>query len=449
MSRTRSRIASPPQSSINYPGLIVFALILALGLAGCAGSSSSASNNPGPAPGPGGTTPPPGGGGGTPPPPPPPASNPALVYVANAMNDTLSAFQINSSGGLQPVAGSPLSAAPAKSVFLLSGTADGKFLFASEDAGITGGEESGVMAWSVNPGNGKVTPVAGAPFLENPGGAGPRELQVTPNGKFVYVVNINTDTVAGYAINPSSGALTQVPGSPFSVGTTPNNLGCVSCPLGITIHSSGRFVYVANSTADSISGFSVDQMTGSLTPVAGSPFVVGPAVGCPPRAIDCDSEVAVSGNFLYFTNADADSASGRRGAGTSGIFGFNIDPATGSILPMPGSPFINNAIGPEQLAVDRSGKFLYLANGGSASVSAFAINSLSGALTMVSGSPFAAGRGTNGLSVDVSGKFLYATNTGDNTVSGYAINAATGALMRVSGSPFRTGPSPFGVASLP
>ena len=104
------------------------------------------------------------------------------------------------------------------------------------------------MAWSVNPGNGKVTPVAGAPFLENPGGAGPRELQVTPNGKFVYVVNINTDTVAGYAINPSSGALTQVPGSPFSVGTTANNLGCVSCPLGITIHSSGRFVYVANST---------------------------------------------------------------------------------------------------------------------------------------------------------------------------------------------------------
>ncbi|HTC77320.1 MAG TPA: hypothetical protein VK657_01830, partial [Terriglobales bacterium] len=116
MSRLRSRIASTPQSSINYPGLIVFALILALGLAGCAGSSSSASNNPGPAPGPGGTTPPPGGGGGTPPPPPPPASNPELVYVANAMNDTLSAFQINSSGGLQPVAGSPLSAAPAKSV---------------------------------------------------------------------------------------------------------------------------------------------------------------------------------------------------------------------------------------------------------------------------------------------------------------------------------------------
>src|SRR5438270_10613520 len=158
MSRTRSRIDSPSQSSVNYPCLIVFALILAFGLAGCAGSSSSASSNPGPPPGPGGTTPPPGGGGGTPPPPPPPATNPALVYVANAMNDTLSAFQINSSGGLQPVAGSPLSAAPAKAVFFLSGTADGKFLFASEDAGLTGGAESGIMAWPVNPVNGRATP---------------------------------------------------------------------------------------------------------------------------------------------------------------------------------------------------------------------------------------------------------------------------------------------------
>ena len=444
MLRSRPRIASTSTSSANYLALIIFVLILAFSLAGCAGSSSSANNTPAPpAPGPGGNTPPP-----APPPPPPPASNPALVYVANAMNDTLSAFQINSSGSLQPVPGSPMSAAPAKAIFSLSGTTDGKFLFASEDAGISGGEESGVMAWSVNPGNGKVTPVSGTPFLET-GGAGPRELQVTPNGKFVYVVNINTDSVVGYAINPANGALTAVPGSPFSVGTAPAPTGCVSCPLNISIHSSGKFLYVANTTSDSISGFAIDPMTGSLTPIAGSPFSVGPAVGCSPKSVDCSAEVAISGNFLYYTNANADFASGRTSAGSSAIFGFNIDPATGTLLPMAGSPFMNNAIDPDQLAADRSGKFLYSANSGSNSVSAFAINPVSGALNVVAGSPFAAGKGTQGLSVDVSGKFVYATNTGDNTVSGYAINTANGALTPVSGSPFKTGPSPVGITSLP
>ena len=44
-----------------------------------------------------------------------------------------------------------------------------------------------------------------------------------------------------------------------------------------------------------------------------------------------------------------------------------------------------------------------------------------------------------GIAVDPTGKFLYVVNGGSSTVSAYTINASTGALTPVSGSPFDTG----------
>ena len=60
------------------------------------------------------------------------------------------------------------------------------------------------------------------------------------------------------------GELTAISGSPFTVG---------SQPQGVTVDSSGQFVYVA--TADgNVWGFALNTGTASLTPVTGSPFPV-------------------------------------------------------------------------------------------------------------------------------------------------------------------------------
>jgi 6-phosphogluconolactonase (cycloisomerase 2 family) len=72
-----------------------------------------------------------------------------------------------------------------------------------------------------------------------------------------------------------------------------------------------------------------------------------------------------------------------------------------------GSPFAAKS-GPSPVATDPSGKFLNVANKTSGDISAYNINSGTGALTPVTGSPFTAGTGPAALKVDRSAKFLYA-----------------------------------------
>jgi len=54
---------------------------------------------------------------------------------------------------------------------------------------------------------------------------------------------------------------------------------------------------------------------------------------------------------------------------------------------------------PQRIAVDPTGKFVYLAINGSNNVSAYAIDPSTGALSAVSGSPFAAARGLRGVAI--------------------------------------------------
>jgi len=100
---------------------------------------------------------------------------------------------------------------------------------------------------------------------------------------------------------------------------------------------------------------------------------------------------------------------------------------------------------PVSVAVDASGKFAYVANGGSDNVSAYTINAATGALTNVGA--FAAGTLPLSVTVDPSGKFAYVANTQSANVSAYTINASTGALSEVRGSPFDAGAGPFSVTT--
>ena len=52
-------------------------------------------------------------------------------------------------------------------------------------------------------------------------------------------------------------------------------------------------------------------------------------------------------------------------------------------------------------------QFAYVANAGSGNVSGYTINPTTGALTPISGSPFAVGSGAGPLAVDPNGKFAY------------------------------------------
>src|SRR6185312_14371739 len=73
-------------------------------------------------------------------------------------------------------------------------------------------------------------------------------------------------------------------------------------------------------------------------------------------------------------------------------------------------------------------RFVYVVNSGSNTISGYAINRDTGALSAVSGSPFPAGSFPRSLTLHPDGHHLYVSNVGDNTISAYTSDANSGAL---------------------
>jgi DNA-binding beta-propeller fold protein YncE len=96
--------------------------------------------------------------------------------------------------------------------------------------------------------------------------------------------------------------------------------------------------------------------------------------------------------------------------------------------------------------VEHTGRFLYVADKAHNAVVGFAIQS-NGTIALMSGSPFTAGTQPGGLAIDPQGALLYTANSGSNDVTGFAIDPNSGALGVLTGSPFPTGGiGPSGIA---
>src|SRR5258707_301938 len=67
-------------------------------------------------------------------------------------------------------------------------------------------------------------------------------------------------------------------------------------------------------------------------------------------------------------------------------------------------------------------------------------------LSPVASSQFAAGTAPGNVIVDREGRFAYATNHDSNNISGYVIDSSTGALTEMTGSPLAAHPGPYGIA---
>jgi 6-phosphogluconolactonase (cycloisomerase 2 family) len=91
-------------------------------------------------------------------------------------------------------------------------------------------------------------------------------VTVDPSGRFAYVTIGGPDGVAAYTIDQGSGALTAVAGSPFAAGTGPEH---------VAADPAGNFLYVSNAGSDNVSGYAINQTSGALTTVPHSPFAAG------------------------------------------------------------------------------------------------------------------------------------------------------------------------------
>jgi 6-phosphogluconolactonase len=146
----------------------------------------------------------------------------------------------------------------------------GKFLYVGNGRSLMGVGQ-GLYAYSIDAGTGALTPVPGSPF--DVGGL-QVSLAVDASGKFL-IVDISPDTVACrltvLSIDPNTGALTSVPGSPFGE----------SCGY-VAADPSGPYVYFggwgSSNSHGSVFTYSMDQATGALT-LIGAQDVPGTQVG--------------------------------------------------------------------------------------------------------------------------------------------------------------------------
>jgi 6-phosphogluconolactonase len=325
---------------------------------------------------------------------------PAFLFASNLATSSISAFVVNpASGALTPVSGSPFSSPTGDTSIAVS--RDFKFLYAA-DFGL-----NQISAFSVNS-DGSLSPLLGTPF---PAGNGPVSVVTHPNADFLYASNQGSGEVTVFVIDPEL--------------TTSSSVMIGNAPLFGAITSDGTRFYQTISSLAQIAGFSVSATDGSLSPISGSPF----STGFFPRTIAIDT----AGKFLYATIS-----SSFMGASTS-VYGYTIDAASGGLTPIPGSPFPTGE-NPVSAAVDVSGRFLFVANNANTangnSVSAFSINSDTGVLTAVPGSPFPASPFPLFVAADPSGQYVYVGLDSSPGIAAFVMNQSTGALTPIPGSPF-------------
>jgi 6-phosphogluconolactonase len=98
-------------------------------------------------------------------------------------------------------------------------------------------------------------PITGSPFSA---GQTPKFVTLHPSGAFAYVLNQSSDTISAFAVDSTTGALSPVPGSPFTI------LDGVG-PVAASVDPLGKTLYVVNQSSNSMSIFAIDATSGALS----------------------------------------------------------------------------------------------------------------------------------------------------------------------------------------
>jgi 6-phosphogluconolactonase len=328
-----------------------------------------------------------------------------------------------------------------------------------------------VSAFSIG-NNGALTQITGSPFLTGGNGSGVGSFTVNRIlvfGERLYVVNPGSHDISLFVINPSTGALTLVSNPPTLIGDFAGN------GSSLTITPNGKFLYVAGIFTNTIRIFSVG-LNGLLTPLGFSPvasFGVNNVRVTPNGKYLIATEFVQEGIKVYQIAEDGNlnlivqpaivfgGAGATRveftcagnlifvgqhsGATTTDV--LNISEA-GMLSKIAGSPFIQSSgtiIGNsgQFVLLSSDQKFLFVSNQFSDTVTVWEV-APDGALTLVSGSAFPASgmKYPSMMALSRDGNYLYVANASEahipSNLTAFKIEP-NGVLTLVSGSPFSTG----------
>ncbi|MES2802661.1 MAG: beta-propeller fold lactonase family protein [Bdellovibrionota bacterium] len=290
-----------------------------------------------------------------------------------------------------------------------------------------------VYGYAQHPTTGALISVSGSPFTT--AGDGTYGVAISKNNKFLYSTNVSSNTVTTFAINPLTGVLTNVSGPMTTDSNGPN---------GLFVHPSGNFLYVSNYYAGDVSGYSIGS-DGLLSQIAGSPFSAS-------GALQINGLVASSdGRYLYAAAGGA--ASGTNGVvaysvnQTTGALSL----IAGSPFRNPIDGSISNR--GDGISIHPNARWLYMGLYGQGLMAGWQIDSDTGALTPIedpvsnvsSGTAYS-DNGGSASSVSSDGLFLYGTAYSTNAANPkkiivYSINPNNGGLSHASENNTDGGPN--------
>jgi 6-phosphogluconolactonase (cycloisomerase 2 family) len=340
----------------------------------------------------------------------------AFVYTGNTpygppSNTLVNGYAINTTAGtLTKVAGSPF--ATGGQVLAIASHPSGRFAYVASGNGT-------VAAFTVDSLDGSLTPVSGSPYTVGTSLGSGTVLAIDPAGKFLYVAG--GSSLYAFAIDSTAGGLSAAAGSPYSFSA-----------YSVTVDPSGKYLVAFGGSGSS--SYSINGATGALT-AAGSAVT-----GCGSSSMAFEP----SGHFLYGTS--------------NGISACSFDSSSGALVLVAGSPLVSPAAGGfSGVAVHPSGAFLYASdlncndNGPSNWLYGYLIDPATGGLTAIDGSPFALPGGSGcyydeAVATEASGNFVYTVDANYGTAA-YTVNQTTGALTLASNS--FSGPGAFTVTTVP
>jgi len=367
------------------------------------------------------------------------------LYVTSATTSTsggaVNAYAVDyQSGALTPLADSPIPSGGRNPVGLVA-SPNQKFIYVINQEA----PSSNVVEFEIGT-DGKLYPENTYTVVQNSGGtiigSLPTAIAIDPSGKFLYITFTYQN---GYsATSPGPGGVAVYPinddgslGSPVANGSLPY-FTTGDNPVGIVVdQKNDNYVYVIDQEKPSGSTpygvlltYARNTTTGALTQVVvtGANAVGGGLqAGTTPAGIAEDP----GSNFIYISDETTNQLYGYLATGGTPT-GTGTPPLT-----MVSSPFTTGSF-PEGVTVDPRGEYVYVANFNSDTVSAFAINVATGALSSVAGSSGnAVATGPTCVTIDPAlGIYLYTSNNVDSSVSGLQVNPHTGGLTNVQGTKF-------------
>jgi hypothetical protein len=387
--------------------------------------------NPGSGSGTGGGTGGGGGGGGS--------ASGAFVYAIDDAG-TIDGYTLNSSAGtFGAISGYTAPTAPVNDGGMGMVVANEQYLYAGF------GSTDTIYGWTISS-SGSLTAISGSPFAASfmssvGGGFGTSSIISNPTGTLLFFASTFQDEIYVYQVG-SDGTLTAATGSPFAAGISPVNL---------TTDGLGKYLYATEGTSSHIGTDVAAFLIGSggtLTPITGSPFAfpMWQVVGEP------------TGNYLIGTTGQS---AGINGSDNDFLYLFAIQQSgtTAGAISQVSSPFATT-YSPYSIAVqpDSGGNLVYSFGFNDALTAfnppeGFVIDSTSGTLAEVSGSPFSnAAVGSTGQ-FDQSGTFLFVwgeeDSSGTFTYPVSALDVATDGALTEPTSPISLANSGFWVATDP